>query len=621
MFHRFTSESNRNRHVARAHRGQQYRRLSTDSPLECTRTVSPLTSSESTASETDTDSLPLSIRISNFTSGHRPVDKGPCKSQLTTACSVDSDTSAVSEDHSGMKSISGLKGGGCSSTIVQEADHTGRTLHNSGEEEQETAVAAVKKSTDVGIRQEREQLFDYSRTDWRNGMKTEVPQPKPESLCGVNDEDSIKAKAVAALRALNARDRRIRNGLPGTVGAAMWSGVSRKKSRGLNSDDRFRFPLVRKTPPSTNRFASLEEKKKKNISSMVKYEAMNQSKESSEEERQELPTMPLNPAISISYDIYEFQDEVEQVQPPSEFGLAEFRLRAPVGKVASQESGADMGPSSDVEESRTADWDSLLRNTAGKAVDPQPLSEQKEEGYTSVILEALGNTKKKVLKPLMLSEQNPKPKHNHSSGKNESTKKKRWHRIIVDSGEDTSDTETVAEPHDIHRVALDQRFDNHREREKSVESEQRSEEGKGIKRRRVMPCLSGVLVEDRQCGKRAKTVKHPSKGGSKRSTKTDLLMSVFAKSRQRNISNNTVVTGHSVPAKTPFCSTSLLGPYRSVGTYDSIAGAESESDSGSLATSGSTGNLAMSSDDERMARGTKSQSRKQKRGQRKTAAL
>jgi hypothetical protein len=58
-----------------------------------------------------------------------------------------------------------------------------------------------------------------------------------------------------------------------------------------------------------------------------------------------------------------------------------------------------------------------------------------------------------------------------------------------------------------------------------------------------------------------------------------------------------------------------------VGPFGSTAGAESESDSGSLATSVSAGNFAISSDDERMTRETKSQSRNQKKGKQKTAAL
>jgi hypothetical protein len=364
----------------------------------------------------------------------------------------------------------------------------------------------------------------------------------------------------------------------------------------------------------------LAEKKKKNVSSVVKFEAMSQSKESPEDERQEVPTMPVNVSIPMSYDVYEFQDEVEQVQRPSEFGLAEFRLRTPVGKVASQDSGIGTGPISDVEESKIVEWDSLRRGSTREAVDPQPLSEQKEERCSPVMQNALERTKK-ILKPLKLSEQNPRLKHNHVSRKHESSKKRRWHRIIVDSGEDTSDTETVVEPHDIRRVALDQKLDNHREREKSVNLDHRSVEGRGTKKRHAMPCLSGVLVEDRQCGKRSKKAKQPSRSGSKLSTKTHLLMSVFAKSRQRNSSINSVATGRSVPAKTPFCSTSLSGPYRSVGPFGSTAGAESESDSGSLATSVPAGNLAMSSDDERMARGVKSQSRNQKKGKRKTTAL
>jgi hypothetical protein len=539
---------------------------------------------------------------------------------------MDSETfTETKEDHSSWK------GEERSAAIVYETDNTRGTVSNTGEEEElERATVAVKRSTDVGRRQEQEQLSESSRTDWRNGMKAKASQLRPESLCGVNDEDSIKAKAVAALRALNARDKRIRNGLPGTIGAAMWSGVSRRKSRGLNSDDRFRFPLVRKTPPSTNRFASLAEKKKKNVSSsMVKSEAISQPKGSTEEDRREMPSAP---AIPISYDIYEFQDEAEQVRPPSEFGLAEFRLRAPLGKV-----GADTGPSSDVEEGKIAEWDNLLKDTTGKAVDPQPLSEQKGVFTPAVLLEALENTKQKVLKPLKLSEQNtkekvfkplrrseqnPKPKSSHSGRKHQSSKKKRWHRIIVDSGEDTSDTDTVAEPHDIHRVALDQRLDNHREREKYINSEQRCEEGRSMKRRHMVPCLSGVLVEDRQCGKRAKTARKPSKGGSKRATKTDLLMSVFAKSRQRINSINSVATGRSVPAKSPFCNT-LLGSYRSVGTLGNIAGAVNKSDDleCSMTSGGSAGNFATSSDDERMASGTKSQSKKQKRDQQKMTTL
>lgn len=615
MFHRFSSKSNRNRHVARAHRGQQHHRLSTDSPLELTRIASPLTSSESIVSEIDTDNLPLSIRISNFSSEARPTDGEPCKLQLIAASTVDSETSPVTE-----KDPSSQMGEGSSATILQEKDHMVGTPCNSvGEEEQERAKLTVKRSTGLGERQDREQ-FEYSKTHWRSSPKAEVFRPRSENSGSVNDEDSIKAKAVAALRALNARDRRIRNGLPGSIGAALWSGVSRKKSRGLNSDDRFRFPLVRKTPPSTNRFASLAEKKKKNVSRMVKFEAMSRSKENSEEGRQELPTMPPNAASPMSYDVYEFQDEVEQVQHPSEFGLAEFRLRTPVGKIASQDSGADTGPVSDVEESKVAEWESLQRDTTGEAVDPQPLSEQKEEKCTHVIQNVLENTKKKVRKPLKLSEQNPKLKHNHISRKRENSKKRRWHRIIVVSGEDTSDTETGVEPHDIHRVTLDQKLDNHREIEKSVNLEHRSEEGRGSKRRHVMPCLSGVLVEDRQHGKRSKKAK-PSRSGSKRSTKTELLMSVFAKSRQRNNSINTLAATHSVPAKTPFCSTSLSEPYRSVGPFGSIAGAESESDSASLATSVSAGNFAISSDDERMAKETKSQSRNQKKGKQKATAL
>ncbi|PNF32557.1 hypothetical protein B7P43_G00341 [Cryptotermes secundus] len=613
---RFTSKSNRNRHVARAHRGQQYHRLSTDSPLELTRTASPLTSHESIVSEIDTDNLPLSIRISNFSSETRPTDGEPGKSQLIAANSVNSETSPkTKKDHSSQM------GEGCSATILQEIDHMVGTPCNSvGEEEQDREKLTVKRSTCLGKRQDREQ-FEYSKTHWRSSLKADVFRPRSENSGSVSDEDSIKAKAVAALRALNARDRRIRNGLPGSIGAALWSGVSRKKSRGLNSDDRFRFPLVRKTPPSINRFASLAEKKKKNVSRMVKLEAMSWSKENPEEGRKELQTMPASAASPVSYDVYEFQDEVEQAQHPSELGLAEFRLRTPVGKIASQDNGADTGPISDVEESKVAEWESLQRDPTRKAVDPQPFSEQKEERCTHDIQNVLENTKKKVLKSLKLSEQNPRLKHNHISRKHESSKKRRWHRIIVVSGEDTSDTETGVEPHDIRSVALDQKLDNHKDREKSLNLEHRSEEGRGSKRRHMMPCLSGVLVEDRQRGKRSKKAK-PPRNGSKRSTKTELLMSVFAKSRQRNNSvNNTVAATHSVPAKTPFCSASLSEPYRSVGPFGSIAGAESESDSGSLATSVSAGNLAISSDDERIARQTKSQPRNQKKSKQKPTAL
>jgi hypothetical protein len=588
--------------------------LSTDSPLELTRTASSPTRSESVASEIDTDSLPLSIRISNFNSKARPVDSEPSKAQLVAASTVDSETSAVTKED-----CSSQKGKRCNAAIVQEID--GTRCNSGGEEEQERATKLTdKRSTDLGKRQDREQ-FESSKTHWRSIMKSEVFHPRSEDFGSVNDEDIIKAKAVAALRALNARDRRIRNGLPGSIGAALWSGVSRKKSRGLNSDDRFRFPLVRKTPPSTNRFASLAEKKKKNIASMVKFEAMSQTKENPEEGRLGVPIIPPNAAIPMSYDIYEFQDEVEQVQRPSEFGLAEFRLRTPVGKIASQDSGADTGPISDMERNRVTEWDSLQKDPTEEAVDPRPLLEQKEERRTHVIQNVVENTKKKVLKPLKLSEQIPRLKHSRVSRKRESSKKRRWHRIIVVSGEDTSDTETVVEPCDIRRAALDQKLDNHRDREKSVNVEHRSEESRGFMRRHIMPCLSGVLVEDRQRGRHSKKAKQPSRSGSKRSTKTELLMSVFAKSRQRNSSVNTVASAQSVPGKTPFCSTSFSGPYRSVGPFGSTAGAESESDSGSLATSISAGNFAISSDDERMARDTKSQSRNQKKGRQKSTAL
>ena len=607
MFHRFSSESNRNRHIAKAHRGH-HRRLSTDSPLELTRLSSPLTSSESTVSEVDTDSMPLSIRMSNFRSQPRPGDNEPCSSHVITASTVGSETSLVTQQNcSSVKDVSNLKGEGCSVARVQGTDQTAGTTGNGGEEEeQERVTVAVTRSTDVGRGRDQGRL-----TQWRNGMKSEASQLRPENLCSANDEDSIKAKAVAALRALNARDKRIRNGLPGTIGAALWSGASRKKSKGLNSDDRFRFPLVRKTPPSTNRFASLAEKKKKYISSTAKFEAVSQSKECPEEDRRKVPAMSLSAAIPFSYDIYEFQDEVDQVQRPSE-----LRLRTPVGKVGSQDSGADTGPSSDLEESRMAEWDSVLR-------DPQPLSEQKGEECTSVEQHNLENPKRKLLQSLKLSEQNAshktRLKHSHSNRKCESGKKKRWHRIIVDSGDDTSDTETVAEPHDTYRVALDQRLNNHTEGEKYVNSEHQTEKGRGIKRRHVVPCFSGVLVEDRQCRKRAKTAKQPSKGSSRRSTKTDLLMSVFAKSRQRNSYINTAAAGHSVSAQPPFCNTSFSGSHRSVRTFGNIAEAESESDSGSRATSVSTGNLALSSDDERIVRGRRS--KKQKREKRKMAAL
>lgn len=607
MFHRFSSESNRNRHTARAHRGH-HRRLSTDSPLELTRLSSPLTSSESTVSEIDTDSMPLSIRMSNFRSQPRPGDSEPCSSQLTASTGGSGTSMVTQQNCSSVKGVSNLKGEGCSVARVQGTDQTARTPGNSGEEEEQARVTvAVTRSTDVGRVRDQGRL-----TQWRNGMKSEASQLRPENLCSMNDEDSIKAKAVAALRALNARDKRIRNGLPGTIGAALWSGASRKKSKGLNSDDRFRFPLVRKTPPSTNRFASLAEKKKKYISSTAKFEAISQSKECPEEERQKVPAVSLSAAIPFSYDIYEFQDEVDLVQRPSE-----LRLRTSVGKVGSQDSGADTGPSSDLEESRMVEWNSVLR-------DPQPLSKQKGEECTSVEQHTLENPKRKLFQSLKLSEQDSshksRLKHSHSNRKCESGKKKRWHRIIVDSGDDTSDTETVAEPHDTYRVALDQRLSNHMEGEKYVNSEHKTEEDRSIKRRHVVPCFAGVLVEDRQCRKRAKTAKQPSKGSSRRSTKTDLLMSVFAKSRQRNSYINTAAAaGHSVSAQPPFCNTSFSGSHRSVRTFGNIAEAESESDSGSLATSVSTGNLAMSSDDESMVRGRRS--KKQKREKRKMAAL
>lgn len=607
MFYRFTSESNRNRHIARAHRGR-HRRLSTDTPLELTRIASPLTSSESTVSEVDTDSMPLSVRMTNLSSEPTQGNSEPCSSQLVAASSVDSETLVVTKQNcSSVKDVLNLKGESCSMARVQGTDHTAQTSGNNREEqEQERATVAITRSTDMGRVQDQGRL-----TPCRNSIKSEASQLRPESVCGVNDEDSIKAKAVAALRALNARDKRIRNGLPGTIGAALWSGASRKKSKGMNCDDRFRFPLVRKTPPSTNRFASLAEKKKKYMSSTVKFEAISRSKECPEDGRREVSAMSLNAAIPITYDIYEFQDEVEQVQRPSE-----LRLRTPVGKAGSQDSGADTGPSSDLEESRMAEWGSPLS-------DAQPLSEPKGEECGSVERHTLENPKRKLLKSLKLSEQNSshktRLKHGHSSRKCESGKKKRWHRIIVDSGDDTTDTETVAEPHDTYRVALDQRLSNHREGEKYVNSEHQIEEERGIKRRHVVPCLSGVLVEDRQCVKRGRAEKQLSKGSSRRSTKTDLLMSVFAKSRQRNSYINAAAAGHQISVEPPLSNTSFSGSYRSVRTFGNIAEAESESDSGSLATSVSTGNLAVSSDDERIVRGRKS--RKQKREKRKMAAL
>jgi hypothetical protein len=530
---------------------------------------------------------------------------------------MDSETSAATEeDHSSQK------GKGCSATIVQEMDRMIGTPCNSGEEEeQEKANLTDKRSTYMGNRQDREQ-FESSKTHWRSSMKAEGSHLRSENFGSLDDEDSIKAKAVAALRALNARDRRIRNGLPGSIAAALWSGISRKKSKGLNSDDRFRFPLVRKTPPSTNRFASLAEKKKKNISSVVKFEAMSRSKESAEKRKQEIPIIPPNAGIPMSYDIYEFQDEVEQAQRPSEFGLAEFRLRTPTGKTASQDSGTDTGPISYMEKSKAAEWDSLQKDTTRETFELQPLLEQKEERCTHVIQNVLENTKKKILKPPKLSEKISRLKHNRVNRKHESSKKRRWHRIIVVSGEDTSDTETVVEPCDIRRLALDRKVDNHKGREQSVNLDHRSDEGRGsMKRRHVIPCLSGVLVEDRQCGKHSKKVKQPSRNGSKRSTKTELLMSVFAKSRQRNISINTAAAAHSVPAKTAFCSSSFSGQFRSVEPFVSTAEAESESDSGSFATSISTGNVTVSSDDERLTKEMKSQSRNQKKGRPKITAL
>ncbi|XP_069700408.1 uncharacterized protein [Periplaneta americana] len=576
---RFTSESNRNRHIARAHRGHQLRRLSTDSSgldrnLE---TIKIALVGSNNASKTENDSVPTSSRTSTKT-GFQETS--------TPAITVDSvPASCKPQVHGEVGTVPNPEVKEGRSFVECSSNRTGEDIVQEREESGKVTVAANSSRLE-GERLSNETVQD-SRTDWKNGLRGDTSHSKTEMLSGVSDEESIKAKAVAALRALNARDKRIKSGLPGTFGAGMWSGNSRKKSKGPNSDDRFRFPLVRKTPPSTNRFASLAEKKKKTASGTVKFEAISQAKESAEEEQQVLK-VPQNAAIRTSYDVYEFQDEVEQVQP-----LAEYGLRAPCGKGGAD--SEDVGPSSDVEEGKKEEQIEVERDQAKVREEVPALQDLTK-----------GTVRKKP------SEH--KSKHVHSN------KKKRWHRIIVDSGEDTTDTETVTETRDTHRTALDQKLDNLREREKSANTEQRSEAGRGVKRRRVVPCLSGVLVEDRQCEKRAKTVKQPSKGGSKRSTKTDLLMSVFAKSRQRNNSNNGATPARSVPSKVPFCSSSESRSYRNTGAYDSAPGVESESDSGSLATSGSAGN-PVSSDDERMARGRKSQSKKQKRGQQKSAAL
>ena len=167
-FCRFSSESNRNRHIARAHRNIQYRRLSTDSTVTTEENTQPVTSQGTEMS----------------------VTPPPCE-------------------------------------MVPEPPEPAQVEEPPLE------------------------------------RRTRVKVDMIDKVDGLNEEESIKAKAVAALRALNSKDRRTRNGFAGNNGPVLWTSVSRNKSRGNNSEERFRFPLVRKTPPSVNRFASLAEKKKK----------------------------------------------------------------------------------------------------------------------------------------------------------------------------------------------------------------------------------------------------------------------------------------------------------------------------------------------------------------------
>ncbi|KAJ9592589.1 hypothetical protein L9F63_015727, partial [Diploptera punctata] len=349
-----------------------------------------------------------------------------------------------------------------------------------------------------------------------------VEEPPPEKrtrtkidiIANVDNlnEDSIKAKAVAALKALNSKDRRTRNGFSGNNGPVLWTGVSRNKSRSNNSEERFRFPSVRKTPPSVNRFASLAEKKKNRVVGSSSHELTARAKENIEEELDK-STSVTNVNIPISYDVYEFQDEVEQVKPLGEYGLRGGAPAKPGGSDQRDEAPQDSYSMENISDSADAGINDAVSRISEEESSEEPISE-------------------KVVKNTVASRSKPK----HTVKKRLLSRKKRWHRIIVDSGEETSDAEML---------------------------ETRKEEGRGVKRRHTVP--SGVKVEDRQRGKKTKS-KQPSRGNQKRTTKTDLLMSVFAKSRQRT-------------AGVPLFSSS----YKNY---------ESESDSSSLAA-----NLGVSSDD------------------------
>lgn len=426
MIFRFSSESNRNRHIARAHRN---RRISTDSP-----------SLESTVDSSKT-------------------------SQVTENANLEAQASSSSSE--------------------------GTSEH----------PVVRKKSDRIRV--------DEPQPEKRSRVKVDMF----EKIDGLSEEDSIKAKAVAALRALNSRDRRTRNGFSGNNGPVLWTGVSRNKTRGNNSEERFRFPRARKTPPPENRFASLVEKKKKRGNEGV---TKGKTKENIEEVREATP--PLSVPVSLSLDVYDFQEDAEQTKPLGGYGT---RGGVP-GKPESSDQQDEVSVRDGMEVATNDAVEPVIHssaNTVGETMDEVSQSSQE-------IVVPASKPQCRVKKRLFV-------------------KKKRWHRIIVDSGEETSDAETSAEL--------------------------KRKEDRGIKRRHSVP--SGVLVEDRQHSKKTKT-KQPSRGSPKRSTKTDLLMSVFAKSRQR--SN---ITSATRPAP-------LFN--RSYKTY------ESESDSSSI----NMGNVGASSEDE-----------------------
>ncbi|KAJ4433837.1 hypothetical protein ANN_16149 [Periplaneta americana] len=190
---RFTSESNRNRHIARAHRGHQLRRLSTDSSgldrnLE---TIKIALVGSNNASKTENDSVPTSSRTST---------KMGFQETSTPAITVDSvPASCKPQVHGEVGTVPNPEVKEGRSFVECSSNRTGEDIVQEREESGKVTVAASSSRLE-GERLSNETVQD-SRTDWKNGLRGDTSHSKTEMLSGVSDEESIKAKAVAALRA------------------------------------------------------------------------------------------------------------------------------------------------------------------------------------------------------------------------------------------------------------------------------------------------------------------------------------------------------------------------------------------------------------------------------------